>query len=214
MIGEEHLIQPDPFDGIDLPRAFGRTAPIEVEIGFGKDTFLIDLARTQPEVDHLGIEYSRRRAIAFLNKAYQRGVRNVRAMRVHAAIVLSRLLPVEGIRAIHVLFPDPWPKKRHHKNRLIQPPFARSVHRSLELGGTLTLATDDVSYREQMLDVMEAHGAFVNEFGSRAWVPMIPGHPKTIFEERWLRRGRSVHFMRFRKEQPWTVSGGPGEWPT
>jgi tRNA (guanine-N7-)-methyltransferase len=208
------LLRPDPFTGFDWSAIFGRRAPLEVEIGFGKDTFLIDRAERQPEVDHLGVEYSRKRAESFLRKAERRGVTNVRATRLHAAVVLDRLLPAEGVRAIHVLFPDPWPKKKHHKNRLIRAPFARAVHRCLESGGTLTLGTDDVDYREQMLEVMEGHGAFANVHGARRWVPEIPDHPKTIFEERWRRHGRAIHFMRFRKEQPWTVCGGRGEWRT
>jgi hypothetical protein len=65
-----------------------------------------------------------------------------------------------------------------------------------------------------MLDVMEGHGAYLNLHGPRAWVPEIPDHPKTLFEERWRRHGRDIHFLRFRKEQPWTDSSGPGAWTT
>ncbi len=208
------LLHPDPFTGFDWSAIFGRRAPLEVEIGFGKDTFLLDRAKSQPEVDHLGVEYSRKRALTFLRKADRRRLTNVRACRVHAAIALGRLLPTERVRTMHLLFPDPWPKKRHHKNRLVQPPFARAVHRCLEPGGTLTLATDDVGYHDQMIAVMEGHGAFANLFGPGGWVSEIPGHPKTLFEERWRRHGRPIHFMRFRKEQEWTDCGGPGEWPT
>jgi tRNA (guanine-N7-)-methyltransferase len=213
-MNEPELLHPDPFRGIDWAAAFGRRAPFEVEIGFGKDTFLLDRAETQPGIDHLGVEYSRKRALSFLRKAERRGLRNVRATRVHAAVVLGRLLPTEGVRTVHLLFPDPWPKKRHRKNRLVRPPFARAVHRCLEPGGTLTLATDDVEYREQMLEVLEGHGAFANVHGPGGWVPEIPGHPKTLFELRWRRHGRSIHFLRFRKEKPWIASGGPGAWPT
>ena len=93
-------------------------------------------------------------------------------------------------------------------------PFARAVHRCLEPGGTLTLSTDSVPYRDQMLEVVETHGAFENLFGPGGWVPTIEGHPETLFEQRWRRHGRPIHFMRFRKEQPWNASGGPGDTPT
>ena len=195
--GEERLLAPDPFTGIDWRAAFGRDAPLVVEIGFGKDTFLLDLAARDPGANHLGVEYSRRRAAAFVRKAERRGLTNVRATRVHAAYVLARLLPAAGVRDIYLLFPDPWPKKRHAKNRLVQPLFARSVHRVLRPGGTLTMATDDPAYRDQMIEVVEGHGGFVNDLGAGAWADALAAHAGTIFEERWRRRGRSIHYLRF-----------------
>jgi tRNA (guanine-N7-)-methyltransferase len=175
---------------------FGREAPLVVEIGFGKDTFLLEQAEAHPERDHVGVERDPHRVSAFLRRAERRGLDNVRALPVAGELALGVCFADASIDELHVYFPDPWPKARHARNRLVQPWFAREVRRVLAAQGVLYLATDDAPYRNQMREVMEV-GGFDNLLAAD-WVDQAPLGHETKFERLWREHGREIHHMLYR----------------
>ena len=189
----------------DWPELFGRRAPLVVEIGFGKDTFLLEQAEAHPERDHVGVERDPHRVALFLERAEERGLANIRALPVAAEMALGLCFPDRSVTELHVYFPDPWPKVRHARNRLVQPWFAREARRVLAEDGVLYMATDDEPYRDQMLEVMEG-GGFVNLM-AEGWVDEAPLGHETKFERLWRQRGRGIHHMLFRDRA--AVGGRP-----
>lgn len=178
---------------------FGRVAPLIVEVGFGKDTFLLDQAEAHPGRDHVGVERDPHRVEAFLQRAARRGLDNVRALPVAGELALGLCFADASVSELHVYFPDPWPKARHARNRLVQPWFAREVRRVLEPGGVLYLATDDVPYRDQMVEVMEG-GGFDNLLAADWVEDSLLGHT-TKFERLWREQGRDIHHMLYRPRE-------------
>jgi len=199
---DKYLIRP----GVDLlgpdrwSDVFGRPGPLTVEVGFGKDEFLLDLAETNPDGLFLGIEFSRPRTRSYLNKIRFRGLTNVRVLLEHAANAVGLCLGDGSVGELFVLFPDPWPKKKHARNRLISPWFVREADRVMIPGGRATMATDDVPYRDQILEVVEGHGSFRNLRGPGEYGPRPEGFDQTIFERRWVEQGRGIYYMQFVKE--------------
>jgi tRNA (guanine-N7-)-methyltransferase len=182
------------------PDVFGRPGPLTVEIGFGKDEFLLELAELHPDRNFLAVDFSRPRTRSYLNKIARRGIGNVRVLRDHAMHAVAICLPDAGVEEYFVLFPDPWPKDRHARNRLVRPWFAREVARTLRPGGRITLSTDHPPYRDQMIEVMEGSGAFRNLRGPGGWGPRPEGFDETIFERRWIDRGRGIFYVQFVRE--------------
>jgi tRNA (guanine-N7-)-methyltransferase len=211
------------FGGPDRwPAEFGRTAPFVVEIGFGKDTFLLERAAACPDRDHVGVERDPERVRAFLARAAERDLANVRALPVSAEMALGHCFADASVAELHVYFPDPWPKDRHARNRLVQPWFAREAHRVLVPGGVLRLATDDAPYAAQILDVVEGSGLFSNLAGPGAADARPALGWETKFERLWRGKGRTIRHMAFspapggsaRLRDAWTGSGARGGTPT
>jgi tRNA (guanine-N7-)-methyltransferase len=141
---------------LDLPSIFGRTAPTILEIGFGMGDTTAEIAARHPEQDYLGVEVHTPGVGALLKQVEARGLRNVRIIEHDVQDVIDCQLPDEYLTGIHVFFPDPWPKARHHKRRLIQKHFVTKLCRTLRLGGYLHLATDWPDYAEQMVAAVDA----------------------------------------------------------
>jgi tRNA (guanine-N7-)-methyltransferase len=139
----------DPFQSV-----FGRTGPVEIEIGCGKGRFLIRSAESLAERDFLGVELAGRFFRVALARAQRRGLRNLRLIQTDALFLMRFVLPADSLAAVHLLFPDPWPKKRHHKRRLMATPFVEAVERVLQDGGILNVATDHQDYAEVIWDVL------------------------------------------------------------
>ena len=180
------------------PVIFGRTAPLTLEIGFGNGESLLALAAAQPEADFLGIEVHRPGVGHLMLRAEALGLTNLRAACRDAVEVLDRQLDDAVLDAALLYFPDPWPKKRHHKRRIVQPPFVDLVARKLKPGGRFRLATDWQDYAEQMLEVVGACSALRNEFGA-GYAPRPESRPLTRFENRGQRLGHGVWDLSFRK---------------
>ncbi|HTU67869.1 MAG TPA: tRNA (guanosine(46)-N7)-methyltransferase TrmB [Steroidobacteraceae bacterium] len=192
--GVEYATQP-----LDLDATFGRTAPRTLEIGFGNGEHLAALAHAHPDRDYFGIEVHRPGVGHLLMLAAANGSTNLRASQHDAVEVLREQIPPASLDELLVLFPDPWHKKRHHKRRLIQPPFVELVASRIAAGGVFRLATDWQNYAEQMLEVIGASESFENLSESGDWVPRPDERAPTRFEKRGERLGHGVWDLAFRR---------------
>ena len=176
---------------LDLDALFGHRAPRILEIGFGNGESLAVLAQRNPDVDFLGIEVHRPGVGHLLMLAHERDIRNLRVICADAVEVLSKQLPQNSLDTIQIFFPDPWPKKRHHKRRLIQAPLVKLLIPILKPGGRLHLATDWQNYAEHMLAVLEAESDLVNTQDD-GFAPRPDERPVTKFERRGQKLGHWV----------------------
>ena len=184
---------------LDLDALFGRTAPRLIEIGFGAGEALAAYAQTHPETDCIGIEVHRPGVGQMLLRVEAANLTNVRVSHHDAVEVLTRQIPAASIDAVHIFFPDPWHKTRHHKRRLIQPEFIDVLARTLKPGGLLRLATDWQDYAKHMRRVLDHHHDFSNVAGSVGYVERPSERPLTRFESRGHRLGHGVWDMAYRR---------------
>ena len=182
---------------LDLDRVFGRAAPKILEIGFGMGETMADIAMRHPENDYLGIEVHAPGVGSLLNRIAGLGIANVRVIQHDAVEVLEHMLAPQSLAGAHVFFPDPWPKKRHHKRRLIQPPFARLLASRLKPGAHLHVATDWEDYARQILEVLSAEPLLANT--AAGFAPRPDYRPLTKFENRGLKLGHGVWDIVFRR---------------
>jgi tRNA (guanine-N7-)-methyltransferase len=189
-----------PFAKAALDRAalFGRVAPLVVEIGFGMGAATAAIATARQDLDFIGIEVHPPGVGALLQRIEEAKLGNVRIVQHDAVEVLQSMIVPASLAGVHVFFPDPWPKKRHHKRRLIQPEFVRLLASRLAAGATLHCATDWEPYAEQMLAVLAAEPALVNAAGS-GFAERPPNRPLTRFEQRGIDRGHGVRDLVFTK---------------
>ncbi|MFZ9127286.1 MAG: tRNA (guanosine(46)-N7)-methyltransferase TrmB [Steroidobacteraceae bacterium] len=184
---------------IDLEAAFGRRAPVTLEIGFGDGESTVALAGQHPERNLLGIEVHPPGVGHCLLLAERAALSNLRVISQDAIEVLARRLPDACLDEVLLYFPDPWPKKRHHKRRIVQPEFVALLARKLAPGGVFRLATDWAPYAEHMLEVMSASADFENLSPSGDWVERPSSRPITRFERRGGRLGHVVRDLAFRR---------------
>ena len=188
--------QPSP---LRAGAVFNREAPRTLEIGFGNGENLVALAAAHPERDFLGIEVHRPGVGRLLLALQGRELTNVRVLCHDAVEVLTQQIPLHWLEEILVLFPDPWPKKRHHKRRLIQRPFAEVLASRLVAGGRLRLATDWEPYALEMLETLRALPELRNEADGGAFVDRPAERSPTRFERRGERLGHDVWDLAFRR---------------
>ena len=174
---------------LDWAEIFGRTGPVDVEVGSGKGRFLLELAAARPERSFLAVERAAKYHKLCCDRAERRGLDNVRMLRTTAEDLLFRLLPEASVENLYVLFPDPWPKKRHHKRRLVKPEVVAAMGRALVPGGRLLVKTDHDGYAEVIGEVLAAAAGF------RPLDPVdaFAGLPLTGFEHKYLDQGRAIH---------------------
>lgn len=184
---------------LDLSALFGREAPRVLEIGFGNGTSLAAMAANMPERDFLGIEVHRPGVGNLLQQIEQQSLTNVRVICADAIEVLRDMIPDESLDMVCLYFPDPWPKKRHHKRRILQPGFIQQLRSKLKLAAIFHSATDWQNYAEQMLEVMTEAEGFENMAGKGEYAPRPDYRPLTKFEQRGQRLGHGVWDLLFRK---------------
>ena len=180
---------------LDLAAAFGRSAPPVLEIGCGMGETTAAIAAAHPDIDYLGIEVHSPGVGSLLKEISGRGLSNVRVIQHDAVEVVRDMIPVGALSGIHIFFPDPWPKKRHHKRRLIQPTFVALLASRLALGGYLHCATDWEEYAEQMLEVLGAEASLRN--AAERFAPRPSYRPQTKFEARGMRLGHGIRDIVF-----------------
>jgi len=182
---------------LDLERVFGRAAPKILEIGFGMGETTARIAQEHPGNDYLGIEVHGPGVGSLLARIEAAGLTNLRVIQHDAADVVRDMIQPASLQGVHVYFPDPWPKKRHHKRRLIQPDFVALLASRMQSGAYLHLATDWEDYAQQMLDVLSREPLLGNT--ADGYAPR-PGHrPQTKFESRGLKLGHGVWDVIFRR---------------
>jgi tRNA (guanine-N7-)-methyltransferase len=184
---------------LDLQTLFGRTAPCMLEIGFGAGEALLEFATAHPEVDCIGIEVHRPGVGRLLLGAEAASLRNLRVICHDAVEVLQQQLAPASVALVHIFFPDPWPKKRHHKRRLIQPAFVELLAKAIAPAGTLRLATDWEPYAQHMREVLDASAAFVNVAADAGFVARPAERTLTRFERRGQRLGHGVWDLEYRR---------------
>lgn len=183
----------EPAGGLlDLDALFGRSAPRILEIGFGMGGSLAELAQTHPEQDYLGIEVHRPGVGNLLKLSAAAQLRNLRVICADAVEVISRHIPDHSLDAVYLFFPDPWPKRRHAKRRIVQADFVALIARKLKAGGCFHLATDWQDYAEHMLQVLSSSPAFVNSAAPSCYSERPAQRPYTRFERRGERLGYQV----------------------
>ena len=172
---------------LDFAALFGRRAPVVAEIGFGMGETTARIAREHPETDFLCMEVHAPGVGSLLKQVGEHRLTNVRIVRHDAVEVVRDMVPAGSLAGIHVFFPDPWPKKRHHKRRLLQPGFVALLASRLESGGRLHVATDWEEYAQQVLDVLSEEPALENT--ATGFAPRPAWRPETKFERRGRRLG-------------------------
>jgi tRNA (guanine-N7-)-methyltransferase len=182
---------------IDFERTFGRRAPVILEIGCGMGETTAVYAAAHPEQDFVGVEVHAPGVGALLAKLAARDLSNVRVIRHDAVEVVAHMIPLDSLAGVHVFFPDPWPKKRHHKRRLLQPAFVHTLAQRLAPGGYLHAATDWEDYANEMLATLAAEPLLVNT--ADAFAPRPPSRPETKFEARGRRLGHPTWDLRFER---------------
>ncbi len=184
---------------LDLDPAFGRNAPKILEIGFGMGETTAAIAGAHPDNDYLGIEVHTPGVGSLLKQIGELGLANVRIIQHDAVEVLDKMITPASLDGAHIFFPDPWPKKRHHKRRLIQGPLVALLASRLKPGGTIHAATDWQEYAEHILAVLSAEPAIANTANGFAPRPSTDVRPQTKFESRGLKLGHGVWDIIFRK---------------
>jgi tRNA (guanine-N7-)-methyltransferase len=175
--------------------------PLEVEIGPGEDDFLLESARAHPGRNWLGIEYSHKRVERYVRRVRRLApeVQNLRLIWRPASDLVGEFLSPARVRAYHVHFPDPWPKKHHGRYRLLTPAFLRDLQESLVRGGTIDVFTDERPYVEEMLAAFAEAPLLENVLPPPGFATPGPSERLTVFEERWRGMGRAIHHVRFRR---------------
>ncbi len=182
---------------VDLDEVFGRAAPQILEIGFGMGETSAAIAARHPEQDYLGIEVHTPGVGSLCKLVAEMGLANQRIIQHDAVEVLREMIAPATLAGIHIFFPDPWPKKRHHKRRLLQPALVSLLASRLRPGGYLHSATDWQDYAEQMLSVLSSEALLENT--APGFSPRPDYRPQTKFEQRGLRLGHGVWDLVFRR---------------
>lgn len=192
------IVEPIGLTAEELPKpttgllVFGNDHPLELEIGSGKGTFLTDQAKRRPDFNFVGLERARKYWMYAADRLRRNGCVNTRMILGDAAVFLTEILADVSLSAIHVYFPDPWPKKRHHKRRLIQQPFLEQVERVLEPGGRLQVVTDFENYFHQIEQTVRASRLIATDYRT----PGSAGEGEIVgtnFERKYRREGRPFY---------------------
>lgn len=183
-------------DPLDLTKLFTKQQPVELEIGAGDGSFLVQYAIAHPDRNFLGLERLLGRLRKIDKKSQRAGLQNVKLVRIEAAYFLQYLLPERSISAVHIYFPDPWPKRKHRKNRLVNEQFPDLVRKVLVPGGVVHLRTDDVDYFQQMNRVFDASPAFQKEAPPPELLEF-----KTDFERNFNLQGVPTQAVSYRLKQ-------------
>jgi len=189
------IFRPDDYFALmDWRAVFAPGRPIEIDLGCGTGSFLLWAAQTHPQRNFFGVERLRRRLQRADRKALRQKLENVRLMRIEATYLIGKLIPDSSVSTYHVLFPDPWPKRRHHSRRLICAPVLEEMHRTLTADGLINCATDHEEYFTWIQREFQKSGQFVEKE-----VEVLPPEAWTDFERDFIAAGKRVYRCRWQK---------------
>jgi len=189
------FVPQDYFTRVDKADIFEREAPLELDLGCGDGSFLLGMGAHYPEHNFLGTERLLGRVRKVCRRADREGLDNVKVLRLDTSYTVRWLMPKDAFHRIHLLFPDPWPKKKHHKRRMVQTPFLEDVRQLLEPGGEFLFKTDHPDYFEQACEHIDAfEGLDEVEWPEDAFF-----YPETDFERLWKGEGKPIFCKRLRK---------------
>ena len=183
----------------DFSVIFGRRAPVILEIGFGNGESLAETAEKNPDKDYIGIEVHKPGVGNLLAQLERKGITNVRVFYHDAIEVLEKCIPEHSLSAVHLFFPDPWHKRKHHKRRIVRPGFVKLIADKLASGGYFHAATDWQHYAQHMLKILSVADHFCNQSPDQHYCPRPDYRPLTKFEQRGLRLGHGVWDLVFKR---------------
>jgi tRNA (guanine-N7-)-methyltransferase len=188
------LIPESYFAPLDLPNIYGRTAPLQIDLGCGDGTFLFALAAQMPEKNFLGTERLLHRVKKACRKAEK--IDNMRVLRIETSYAVRYLLPPGSVEMFHLLFPDPWEKRRHHQRRIVGLEFLRAIHTALTPDGVLRVVTDHRDYFDKIQEVAKRSGDFqIATNGAH-------DYPASTFEKKYNDQGIPIYRLELRKVSP------------
>ena len=189
----------DPAKSYDYSRIFGREAPLFLEIGFGNGSSLVEMAYANPDLNYLGIEVHRPGVGHLMYLLKRNSIKNVRIYHHDAIEVLEQKIPDNSLSAVHLFFPDPWQKRRHHKRRIVRPDFVDLLNKKLKQGGYFHAATDWEHYAKEMLATLSSSDGLINSSVDDRFSQRPEHRPVTKFENKGLRLGHGVWDLIFEK---------------
>ena len=194
-------LKPEDLDGqVDFCRIFGRSGSVHIEIGSGKGTFLLNQAADQPDINFLGIEWARKYYRYSVDRIGRWSLKNVRIIRTEAAVFIADSVPAESVDCFHIYFPDPWPKKRHHKRRFICSANLEHLIRSLKQNGCIKIATDHAGYFEQIQAVLAEKSNRLEETDFLPTAGADRGEwVGTNFERKYLKAKKTIYTTAVKK---------------
>jgi tRNA (guanine-N7-)-methyltransferase len=195
---DEVVVEAEALLQLGLGACLG-AGPVVLEIGFGRGELLIDLAGSDPGRRYLGVEVSRKRVQKVARRVVRAEVSNARLVHATAELLLDRVLPAASIDECWINFPDPWPKKRHFKRRLIRPPVLARLAEILRPGARLHIATDHPGYAEWIAAALDAAPEFENLAAPERWSTTPPKRSKTAYEAEFLADGRSIAYFEYQR---------------
>jgi tRNA (guanine-N7-)-methyltransferase len=201
--GTDWRVRPEELRELGLEKLYapelGPPLRLVVDVGFGRGEFLMELASRDPTTAFLGIEYSFKRVLKMARRLARSDLVNVRLIEATAELVVGERLPEASVTRFWINFPDPWPKKRHHRRRLIQPRFVRALARCLADGGELHVATDHADYAEWIDEVLAAEPGLENACAPERFRRSVEDRPTTAYELEWRAEGHSFWFFCYRR---------------
>ena len=205
LTNEDILVNLDKYPvGQDLKKLFIRRNPVHIEVGSGKGTFLVHQACQHPEVNYLGLEWANKYYRYSVDRMRRRQITNVRILRTDARDFIRIYVPEGNVAGLHIYFPDPWPKKRHHKRRFFAPETIKQVARILTVGGEFRTATDHADYFAVMQEVMLGDSEIATLFEETAFYPVdtadVGEWVGSNFERKYLKEGRKIYTLALRKK--------------
>jgi tRNA (guanine-N7-)-methyltransferase len=193
-------IEYSPCSPLNFEALFGNANPVVLEIGFGMGITTAEIAQNNPGINYLGVEVYGAGVASLMKLLGEKQLKNVRAIQHDVFDVIRDMMPSNSLSGIHLFFPDPWPKARHHKRRLLQTDFIARLHPALKAGAYLHCATDWENYAQHMLEVLQASDQYSNTSLEPSGYSIKPSYrPLTKFEDRGLKLGHGVWDLIFRK---------------
>jgi tRNA (guanine-N7-)-methyltransferase len=184
----------------DWKTVFGNTNPLNLEVGFGVGNFLIEMAIREPDENFIGIDFYHKGIRKVITRIDRYQVPNIRIVYGDAKEKLPILFTEAELSRTYINFPDPWPKKRHHKRRLIKPAFIENLAAKLKVGGEIHIATDYEPYAIEILEFFEAEPLLTNKSGYRAFLAQKEGTPQTKYEKKFINSGEKIFYLEFVKQ--------------